>query len=330
MQAGGHDCTGLQTLTPIVPQPAPGHETHAVVPHQRQVEVVFVNFHSEALVAPRAKLLEDAGFPAVVVDNSSTYSGPGKVVRPGANLGFGAACNRALEALDASTTAVCLHNPDVDATPDDVGALLDALGRQVRPGLVSPAVKSGNRLRLAGFHYPSPLREAYLSWRGVRARRGPDRRPSISDRVRLASVEGRRFGSAAFMMADVAALRDVGGFDERYFLYVEDLDLWHRICKSGYQADFCADVVVTHATKRGSPMSAAVREILRWVGVELFEERRGGAWRTCRLVHVPPLAFARKRGGLLAEVVLERWVRWQRPSTVATAVVELMRSPAPQ
>jgi len=296
------------------------------MPLRRHVEVIFVNFHSEALVAPRVRRLENAGLPAVVVDNSSTYSGPGKVVRPGANLGFGAACNRALDALEPLTTAVCLHNPDVDATPEDVRSLLDALGRQARPGLVSPALVSGDRLRTAGFHYPSPAREAYLAWRGVRPSR-PDQRFTIAGAVHAASLKGRRFGSAAFMVADVAALRDVGGFDERYFLYVEDLDLWHRIRARGYEADFCADVVVAHAAKGGSPMSATNREMLRWVGVELFEETRGGAWRAYRLVHLPPLVFARRAGGLLGEVLSERWARRQRPSTVATAVVELMRSP---
>lgn len=305
-------------------EPALGGEAETGAPRWRHVEVIFVNYHSEALVAPRAKRLEDAGFPAVVVDNSSTYSGPGKVVRPGANLGFGAACNRALDALEPLTTAVCFHNPDVEATPEDVRSLLDALTRQARPGLVSPALVSGDRLRRAGFHYPSPPREAYLAWRGIR-QSGSDRGPTNAGTVYAASVKGRRFGSAAFMMADVAALRDVGGFDERYFLYVEDLDLWHRIRTRGYEADFCADVVVSHAAKGGSPMSATTREMLRWVGVELFEETRGGAWRAYRLVHLPPLAFARRAGGLLAEVLLERWARRQRPSTVAAAVVELMR-----
>lgn len=310
----------------MAPEPALGGEAETGVPRRRHVEVIFVNYHSEALVAPRAKRLEDAGFPAVVVDNSSTYSGPGKVVRPGANLGFGAACNRALEALEPFTTAVCLHNPDVDATPADVGVLLDALERQPRPGLVSPALTWGNRLRTDGFHYPSPLREAYLAWRGVLPA-GPERRPTVAGTLRTASVKGQRFGSAALMVADVAALRDVGGFDERYFLYVEDLDLWHRIGERGYDAEFCDDVVVTHAAKGGSPMAMMTREMLRWVGVELFEETAGGGWRAYRLVHLPPLAFARRSGGRLAKILHERWSRWERPSTVAGAVAELMRRP---
>ena len=63
--------------------------------------MVFVNHRSEELIAPRVERLLEAGLETVVVDNSGSYRGPGRVVDAGANVGFGAACNLGERVLDA-------------------------------------------------------------------------------------------------------------------------------------------------------------------------------------------------------------------------------------
>ena len=52
--------------------------------------------------------------------------------------------------------------------------------------------------------------------------------------------------SGAFMMVRKNVLNITGGFDERFFMYAEDIDLSYRILKSGYKNYYFADTVITH------------------------------------------------------------------------------------
>ncbi|MDZ7673559.1 MAG: hypothetical protein U5K30_00590 [Acidimicrobiales bacterium] len=59
--------------------------------------IVFVNYCSSELIAPRAESLGRAGYEVIVADNSGDYEGPAAAVRStGGNVGFGAACNVAM------------------------------------------------------------------------------------------------------------------------------------------------------------------------------------------------------------------------------------------
>jgi NTP pyrophosphatase (non-canonical NTP hydrolase) len=75
-------------------------------------------------------------------------------------------------------------------------------------------------------------------------------------------------------------------------------------------------------------MSVTRRELLRWLGVELFAELHGRApWQAYRLIH----RMARRRlreTGELGTWVDERWRRGDRPSTVLAAVREHLEQPA--
>jgi N-acetylglucosaminyl-diphospho-decaprenol L-rhamnosyltransferase len=285
-----------------------------------QIAVAFVNYHSEALITPRAAALTDAGLAVFVADNSATYSGTGvRVPLPG-NVGFGTACNRVVDALPGTIRAVCLHNPDVDATPDGIRRLSDALARQARPGAVAPAVKVGGVLRDQGFAYPHALRELVIAWRGAR----PDTRSTERHPPRVWR-RGRRFASAALLLVSLDAYRAIGGFDERYFLYGEDADLWHRLRRHGFNTEFCPSVVVGHEAATGSRMSAGNRELLRWVGIELFLESHGTGWRLARLAHRSLLGAMRGRAPELAALLAREWRQGHPPTTVAAAVRDRLR-----
>jgi GT2 family glycosyltransferase len=138
----------------------------------------------------------------------------------------------------------------------------------------------------------------------------------------------RRFGSGALLTVTRDAYLDVGGFDERYFLYGEDLDLWHRLRIAGRACCFAPDVVADHAEKGGSEMSATRRELMRKLGVELFVELHGRSpWQAYRLVHRIARSRLRETGDL-GTLVAERWRRGDRPSSVLAAVREQFEQPA--
>jgi GT2 family glycosyltransferase len=286
---------------------------------EHTVGVVFVNFHCEDDIDARADRFAPLGHPVVVVDNSGTYTGAHPVVRPGENVGFGAACNRGVAALPSSATAVCLHNPDVDLAPDDLMRLHEALLTQPRPGLVAPALQTGAVIRTAGYRYPNPFRELALAARAARApvpAPGGPQREGHQTEARRTGGRGRRFGTAALLVAHRAAFSSVGGFDERLFLYGEDLDLWHRMVVAGRSTGFETDVVAGHARGQGSPMARPTRELLRWVAIERFAETfHGRRWRWYRRAHRPFLGRLAAEPRLVAEVA-QAWDRGLTPEAV--------------
>lgn len=166
---------------------------------------------------------------------------------PAENRGFGAGNNSVLSLLDGDFHLVL--NPDVELAEN---ALTRGLQRMVGdPGIVllSPRVDGpdGEREYLCK-QYPSVL---VLLLRGVVP--APLRRPF---RVRLEQYEMRAacstgdlapvpLASGCCMLLRTEALRRVGGFSERYFLYFEDFDLSIRLADQGRVA-FDPEVLIVH------------------------------------------------------------------------------------
>jgi GT2 family glycosyltransferase len=285
--------------------------------------VVFVNFHSEELVLPRARRLLEAGFRVAVTDNSGTF--PAEVgietITPGTNLGFAAGCNCAARHLGTEVDTLCFHNPDVEIAADDIRLLVDRLNLQASPGLISPAESVGDRVRLNGYHYPGPIRELAVIGNWLRRFRHGNRQQHDAGHAQapaLLTGRGRRFASAALMVANAAAFDKVGGYDGRYFMYAEDLDLWHRVGVAGFDRTFVSDVTVRHGYAQGSPLSAARRELYRWVGVELFAALNDeGRWPAYRFVHRACLPLLARRAGGIAASMTSLWSRGAHPEEVA-------------
>ena len=292
------------------------------VPGGPTVAVVLVEFRSAGLVAERATWARDQDYFVAVADNSATYDGPGLVVDTGGNVGFGAACNRAVEQLPPWVEIVVFMNPDAEITSADLAELI----RQVRGGawqLLAPATKSPSGATV-GFRLPDPHRELAVTLREARRLRKERATPtpaaiapgSRSERPRTAAG---RFGSGALVVIDRAAFESVGGYDDRYFLYVEDADLWDRVERSGARVGFHPGALLVHRSGSGSPASRASRAVLRRLGVELYLEDRGRPIRLVRRAH--RLLFPAIRGGdELAGVVDEGYRSGTSAAEISLAV----------
>lgn len=147
------------------------------------------------------------------------------------NPGFGAAHNVAIR--DALTKGAAYHlvlNPDIHFSDDVISTLIDYMDQNQAVGLVSP-----------GVHYPDG-RQQHL----CKLLPGPAdlvmRRfwPALYRRSgRLAEYELHASGydkmmdvpalSGCFMCIRATILNNIGGFDERFFMYLEDVDLSRRI-----------------------------------------------------------------------------------------------------
>jgi N-acetylglucosaminyl-diphospho-decaprenol L-rhamnosyltransferase len=219
---------------------------------ERQVKLpwaaVVVNYNAgAALTGCVASVVAQEPPPElVVIDNASTDGSIDRlrlahpdvrVVRSGGNLGYARAANLGIAATDAPVIAVL--NPDTVLAPG-VGAALSArFAADPELGAAGPRLHNTD-----GTVYPSARRIPsvvdavghgllFFVWRDNPFTRryretgaDPDR-PRDVDWVSGAAVWLRR-----------SALDGVGGWDERYFMYVEDVDLCWRLRRAGWRVAY--------------------------------------------------------------------------------------------
>lgn len=203
----------------------------------------------------------------VVVDNSGEVQalGPirGKVciMRPGANLGFAKAVNRA--AKYGRSAWILLVNPDCAVNEDTVGALeLAAYSAGVEVFAVAPRVLNSES-RTAGYGaLPTLSSELYQAL-------GCNRLLRRSTKV----VQGV---SGAIVAIRRSAWEVLGGFDERFFLYYEETDLWMRGREIGLHVAIVPNCLVLHEGGRTPP---ALWPVFAASRREFHRKWFGGWWR---------------------------------------------------
>ena len=183
----------------------------------------------------------------IVVDNGSTdgslellRESPGvRVVSLGRNTGFAFAANRGVEA--AESDLVALVNTDVVLAPDWLERMIAAL--ESDPGAASVACK------MVDLRDPDLLYDAgdVLRRDGACEQRGRFER----DDGRF-DEPGEVFGACAgAALYRRSVVLDAGGFDERYFTYLEDVDLALRLRLAGWRCRY-EPVVARHAGEGSS------------------------------------------------------------------------------
>ena len=228
----------------------------------RPVTVVVVSYGAPQLLDT---CLDSLGgqFDVIVVDNGSSDATRvvsdrhgARYVDPGRNLGFAAGVNRALALVDLATTDILLCNPDAAVGPDDVHLLHRALAAGTDLACVAPtqhAPGSASDDRVA-WPFPTPW-GAWIEAAGL---------------GRLRRSTGFLVGSV--LLVDGRALLDVGGFDERYFLYDEETDWQRRARRRGWRVRLVPDAVAVHLGAATDPDSDR-REVRFHAGTERYIRR---------------------------------------------------------
>jgi N-acetylglucosaminyl-diphospho-decaprenol L-rhamnosyltransferase len=268
------------------------------VQSSRDVSVVIVTYRTPALTLASSQSAIDSGVAqVVVVDNASgdetlerlaaLDSGNVEVIVNRSNQGFGSAAN--VGARHAVGDDLIFLNSDARLTGSALRPMLAELrgleGRAlIGPRLVQP---DGTTQRSAGL-LPGPLnltiralgihaagrRLGSLPVLGALVARTRLAREHLSAETATITMDTTMVSGACFAMGR-EAFWELGGFDERFFMYFEDADLCRRAAKAGMPVRFVPSAVVSHvggASSEGdyhySPLYArSMRQYLeKWWG----------------------------------------------------------------
>lgn len=186
--------------------------------------------------AVRSFLDGDPGARIAIVDNSSPplehelfHHDRVIYLFPGRNLGFGAGHNLGFKKVGSGEFHLLL-NPDVSFSPAVVRELLSFAASDARIGAVMPKIcfPDGSLQRLCKL-LPTPLDLMLRRFIPVRFLQEMHRRRYELDQLPQDRVVDVPSLSSCFLLLRSALFRDLGGFDERYFMYMEDVDLVRRI-----------------------------------------------------------------------------------------------------
>jgi N-acetylglucosaminyl-diphospho-decaprenol L-rhamnosyltransferase len=227
------------------------------VEYGQELAVVIVTYSPGETLGRCLDTLEKAttrGYRVVLADNGSVDGAPEKaaeregvtLLHTGGNLGYGTAANRGVATLPDEYGWIVVANPDLEFGAGSLDVLLDASSRWPRGGAFGPLIKEPS-----GDVYPSARLTPSLGkgighavvgrvWRGnpwTKAYKQSD-----------TSVVEREAGwlSGSCLLMRRAAFDSVDGFDPRYFMYFEDVDLGDRLGRAGWQNVYVPSAEVVH------------------------------------------------------------------------------------
>ena len=213
------------------------------------VAVLIVNWNGGALLRRCLESLAVQRRPPdriIVVDNGSTdhslrtaepFLANAEVIRLNENVGFARANNLAAQAAQGAD-ALALLNPDAFAEPGWLQALVSAAER-------TPAAAAfASQMRLdAAPDYLDGVGDSYH----VSGRAWRNRHQQPASAAPAAEIDVFAPCAAAALYRRMA-FDEIGGFDERFFCYFEDVDLGFRLRLRGHRCVYVPDAIVRHVS----------------------------------------------------------------------------------
>lgn len=197
-----------------------------------------------ATSAPVELVLVDNGDDHTVAQEVAERHGA-RVVVTGANLGYGGGANRGADG--ATGPWVVVANADLEWEPGSLDVLLEAGAAEARAGALGPAL-----LNVDGTVYPSARALPSLTQGAGHAllvRLWPGNPWTRAYRAAQQHTGERRAAgwlSGACLLLRREAFAQVGGFDEGYFMFFEDVDLGERLGRAGWTNLYVPAARVTH------------------------------------------------------------------------------------
>lgn len=213
------------------------------------IDVVIVNWNTAkaAIEAANAYLRSDSVEVRVTVVDNASQPEQRRLLQEGCpegarlmlqeeNLGYGRAANLALS--DGGASLVCVSNADVLPEPDALVTLAAVIEGEERVGMVGPAF--GGRTDRYHSRLPTGLTMLGRIFAGTFSR-GPVPPPAPGE----VKAVGQPSGACFLMQRETWDL--LGGFDDGFFLWYEDVDLAKRLHDKGYRNLVVGSARVGHA-----------------------------------------------------------------------------------
>lgn len=253
------------------------------------VSAVIVNYNAAALLPACVRSLRADGVDEIVVaDNCSSdhsleqlkMADPEATWLPtGANLGFGGGANRGAAAT--SGELLLIGNPDIELAPGAVKAMSDVLAADPEVGIVGPRIENPD-----GTVYPSPRIFPGLVDAVGHAFVGffkPDnrftRRYRLLDFDRAAPDLDVDWVSGSCFMVRRQVWDELGGFDESYFMYAEDVDLCWRAKQRGWRVAFEPAARVVHIQGHSTDQRAYRMIVRHHISILKFWAKTVTGWQ---------------------------------------------------
>ena len=201
------------------------------------------------------------------------------VLSLGQNLGYGAGTNAAVKSVPAAYQFILISNPDVIVHPGAIGTLLEALHSNPTAGAVGPRVLNSD-----GSTYPSARRLPSLRTGAGHAlfshiwQRNPWTRSYRAEREAHDELRSVGWLSGSCLLIRRAAFEEVGGFDDDFFMYFEDVDLGYRLGKAGWANLYVPNAVVTHTGAHSTSADSSRMIVAHHQSAYLFLSRKYHAW----------------------------------------------------
>ncbi len=283
------------------------------------VDVVIVNWNTGSFLRECLAAIADSSQThfrfgdVLIVDNASTDDSlagaaaaplPLSIVRNTENRGFAAACNQGARAGNGDF--LLFLNPDTrvstDAVDRCIGFMIDPVNREI--GICGGHVvgESGEE-EFSASRFPT-LGMLFAKMTGL-ARLFPRRFPGQrvgSEEIRESGVVDQVIG--AYFLIRRPLFESLGGFDERFFVYLEDVDLAYRSRQLGHPSYFLREATVYHAGHVSSDQVRGKRLFYLLRGRTEYAKKHWPSWQAPVLealtlgVELPVRwALAARRGG---------------------------------
>lgn len=243
------------------------------------VAVIIVSWNVRELLAKclasvqaEAAAWHDGRVETWVVDNDSADGSAAmvrerfpdvRVIESGRNAGYGAGCNLALAALPADTHAVLLLNPDATLQPRSLAALATTLTAHPEVAVVGPQVLGDDGgIQSTRRRFPR-LRTAFLESTILQTywARNPELRRYYCWDQPDGHDQAVDWLMGAAWLVRASALRQVGGFDEQFFMYFEETDWARRAARAGWAFRYQPAATVIHGGGRSSDQVPKLRHV---------------------------------------------------------------------
>lgn len=223
------------------------------------LSILIVTYNSARLIGrlleQLAQELQGLAAEVIVVDNASRDDTAGlvrqqhpwvRLIASPDNLGFAAANN--LAAQQASGRYLLLLNPDAIPAPGALARGIALMDRHPAAGLAGGELRGPDGSRQPSARMFPTLRDELFTLSGLAAKHPDspflarlDRRWTDPEQAALVDwIPG------AFVFIPASVFRALGGFDERFFMYYEEVDLCRRLQQAGHEIHYWPELKAMH------------------------------------------------------------------------------------